>query len=85
MDNGFGLGCCQLVNQLGVDVPRPRPAPDVGDALVIDGDHGNLAGGLTRCAGAGKVVKAPLKGTDCIGRQMQHCNSGHQQHRSESI
>ena len=38
------LGLCrrQLVDQTGMDVPRPRPATQIGNAMVINGDDRNL-------------------------------------------
>ena len=41
MDNGSGFGSRQLVNQLGMNIARPRPATDIGNAGIVDGNHCN--------------------------------------------
>jgi hypothetical protein len=38
----------QVVDEAGMDVARPWPAADVGDAGVVDGDDGDVLAGLAR-------------------------------------
>ncbi len=33
--------CGQQIDHLSLNIPRPWPATNVGDALVINGNHGN--------------------------------------------
>ena len=47
MNDGLGFCLGQLVDQFCVDVARPRPAADVGDALVVDRNDRNAVGRLT--------------------------------------
>ena len=81
LDNGLGLGRCQLVNQLGVDIPWPWPAPDIGNTLVVDGDDGDPVGRLTRGAGTAEVIKPAFQGSDKVGRLVQ---DQHRQHDCQS-
>jgi hypothetical protein len=67
VDDGLGLGRGQLVDQLGMDVARPRPAADVAHALVIDGDDRDLVRGLARARRAGEVVVTPVERADEVG------------------
>ena len=59
--NRFGFGRTQLVNQLCVHIARPRPAPNIGNALVVNGNDGNPIRWLARRTGAGKVVVTTLQ------------------------
>ena len=65
---GAALRVDVIGDQLGMDVTRPGPAPQVRNALVINGDNCNAVRWLARSAGAGKVVEATLQTTDEIGR-----------------
>ena len=42
--NDFSLGAAEEVNHPGVNIARPRPPSDIGDAGVIDGDDGDAIG-----------------------------------------
>jgi hypothetical protein len=47
----FGAAARQGAEHLGVDISRPRPATQVVDALVVDGDDGDtVAGGALGAA-----------------------------------
>jgi hypothetical protein len=81
LDNGLGLGRCQLVDQLGVDITWPWPAPDIGNTLVVDGDDGDPVGRLTRGAGTAEVIKPAFQGSDKVGRLVQ---DQHRQHDCQS-
>ncbi len=59
-----GLGLCQLVGQVGVDITSPRKAAGIGDALVVNNNDGDALGRQARCAGAADVVQAALQRTD---------------------
>ena len=81
MSDGFGLGGGQLVNQLRMHIARPRPATDVGNTLVVDGDDGNAVRGLARGAGACKIVVTALQRRKKVGGTVQ---SQHRQHHKDA-
>ena len=61
MNDRFDFRGGQLVNQPGMNVAGPRPAADIGDALVINRNHHNLVRRPAVAAGTGQIVKAPLQ------------------------
>ena len=71
------LGCAQLIDQLGVNISRPRPATNVGDAVVIDGDDGDLVTGDTVRVGAGQIVETPLQPAEQVGGGVQRKHRHH--------
>ena len=85
MDNRFGFGPRQLIYQLGVNVPRPRPPTDVGNTLVINGNDSNAVGRLSGCTGAGKVVVPTLQGPNEVGCKVQPDGRNHNSHSGEPI
>ena len=73
----LGLGPGQQVNHAGMDVPRPRPASDVGDAGIVDGDHGNAIGGRTRGRLDTEVVGLALQALDQVAARRNQHHDGH--------
>jgi hypothetical protein len=77
VDDRLGLGLGELVDQLGMDVTRPGPAADVGDALVVDRDDRDPVGGLARTAGACDVVELALQRANQIGGLVEQDDCHH--------
>ena len=85
MRNGFDFCSRQLVNQLGMHIARPRPAANVGDALVVDRNDGNAVRGLARRAGTGKVVIPALQRGKKVGRAVQRQHGQHHQNAHKPV
>ncbi len=70
-----GLGFGQHVGHFGVHIARPRPAPDIGDALLIDRDDGDLIAGIAAgCLHApiiGHALEALQNGTAASEQEQQ--------------
>ena len=75
----FGAGRRELINQPGVHLARPGPAPDVRDALIVDGNDGHAIAGRSVAAGAGEIVVPALQPAKQVGRKVQ-CKSRHDHH-----
>jgi hypothetical protein len=71
------LGCAELVDQLGMNISWPRPATNVGDAVVVDRDDSDLVAGETIRIGAGQVVEAPLQPAEQVGGGVQRKHRHH--------
>src|SRR4030095_428023 len=85
MDDGLGLGGCQLVDQLSMHVAWPGPAPCVGGALVVDGNDGDPFGRLAPAAGTAEIVKAALQRADEVRGLMQDDHGHHDQYSHEPV
>ena len=85
MDDCFGLGSCKLIDQLCMDITRPGPTADIGNALVINGNDRHAVRWLARGAGAGKVVEAPLHRSDQVGRGIQQQDRHHNGHTGKPV
>ncbi len=84
-DDGLGLRGRQLVDQLGVDVTRPGPAADIGDALIVDRDDGNTIGRKPGGAGTGEIVEAALQRADQVGDLVEQQDSDNHRHSCKPI
>jgi len=67
MPDHLGFACCQHIQQLGLDFARPRPAAEVGDAGIIDGDDGDPVAGLARRSHHAPVIRLAFQTLDQIG------------------
>ena len=67
VDDRFDLCGRQLINQPRMNIARPWPAANIGNALVVNGNDHHLVGRPAVCTGAGHVIKTALQTTDQVG------------------
>src|SRR5690606_13258600 len=63
----------------------PGPATDVGNAAVIDGDHGDPVAGLPVAAGDTEVIEAPFKPGEEVGRSVQGQREQHHRQTHKGV
>jgi hypothetical protein len=77
----FGFSAGKDVRHFGMHIARPRPAADIGDALIVDGDDGDTVQRRTRCGSDPEIVGLALETLDQVAAGCYQEHQGH--HQSE--
>jgi hypothetical protein len=81
----FRLRFGQLVGHLREHLARPRPAADVAEALVVDGDDRDLVGGRARSCCDAQVVGFALQARYKVAQPVEQGDYDDHRHAQEPV
>ena len=64
LPDDLGASLLESVDEDGVQIPRPRPALEIGDAFVVDGDDGDFIRRRAFGRANAPVVKRAFQATE---------------------
>ncbi len=76
--NDLGSTFCEPLDQVRVNIARPRPTADVGNTLIVDGDHGDtIARVAARQANAQVINPGFQRRKRAPGKAQRKCKEHH--------